>query len=143
MVTHSKDGWDKEVVYCGYSNDERQSHASVVSASSGPHCRNNSRPKLVWVSEGTKLRRRHGAMCNGALEWHQTTMDTRRRHQILLRSCMLMPPSRTRETCLRSNIAPLLAGENVQHIDMLCMRHTIRPYALNSRAYIIYLVYVN
>jgi len=43
----------------------------------------------------------------------------------MFRSCMLMPPSRTRETCLRSNIAPLLASENVQHMDMLCMRHTI------------------
>src|SRR5216683_3016959 len=39
--------------------------------------------------------------------------------------CMLMPPSRTRKRCLRSNIAPLLAGENVQHRDMLCMSHSV------------------
>jgi len=40
------------------------------------------------------------------------------------RSCMLMPPSRTRMTCLRNNIAPRLAGENVQHIDILYMIHS-------------------
>src|SRR2546427_730293 len=57
----------------------------------------------------------------------------RRRHQRVFRSCMLMPPSRTRTTCLRSNIAPRLAGENVQHIDMLCMSHSVCLYAVRSR----------
>jgi hypothetical protein len=50
----------------------------------------------------------------------------------MLRSCILMPPSRTRMTCLRSNIAPLLAGEDVQHRDMLCMSHSVCLDAFNS-----------
>ena len=33
-----------------------------------PHCRNTGRPKLVWVSEGTELCGRNGAMRDGALE---------------------------------------------------------------------------
>jgi hypothetical protein len=49
---------------------------------------------------------------------------------------MLMPPSRTQMTCLRSNIAPFLAGEDAQHIDMLCMGHAIVFYALNDLLYI-------
>ena len=65
------------------------------------------------------------------------SMDPGRRYPRLLRSCMLMPPSRTRKTCLRSNIAPRLAGENVQHVDMLCMSHSACLYALNSTSYII------
>ena len=61
----------------------------------------------------------------------------RRRHQRMLRFCMLMPPSRTRKTCLRSNIAPRLAGENVQHIDMLCISHSVCLYVFNITSYII------
>jgi hypothetical protein len=45
-----------------------------------------------------------------------------------------MPPSRTRTTCLRSNIAPFLAGEDVQHIDMLC----ICLYALYRILYMLF-----
>src|SRR2546427_1282805 len=66
-----------------------------------------------------------------------TAICARRRYRQLFRSCMLMPPSRTRTTCLRSNIAPRLAGENVQHIDMLCMSHSVCLYAFNSTSYIV------
>jgi hypothetical protein len=44
----------------------------------------------------------------------------------------LMPPSRTRETCQRDYIAPLLAGEKLQHIDMLCMSHSAYLYAIHK-----------
>jgi hypothetical protein len=50
---------------------------------------------------------------------------------------MLMPPSRTRETCPRSHIAPILAGENLQHMDMSCMSHSVCLYAIRNIAYII------
>src|SRR5262245_49543066 len=55
----------------------------------------------------------------------------------IVRSCMLMPPSRTRKTCLRSNSPTRLAGENVQHIDMLCMSPSICLYVLDILSYII------
>ena len=61
------------------------------------------------------------AILNLLLQQH----DQKTMINIVVRSCMLMPPSRTRKTCLRSNIAPRLAGENVQHIDMLCMSHSV------------------
>ncbi len=55
----------------------------------------------------------------------------------MLRLRMLMPPSRTRETCPRSNLAPILGGENVQHIDILCMSHSVCGYAIHNTSYII------
>ena len=55
----------------------------------------------------------------------------------MFRSCILMPPSRTRETCQRNNIVPLLVGEKLQHIDMSCMSHSAYPYAIYDLAYLI------
>jgi hypothetical protein len=64
-------------------------------------------------------------------------VDTRAGCPGSLRSCMLMPPSRTRKPCLRSNSAPCLAGETVQHVDMLCMRHSVCLSAVNRTSYMI------
>ena len=57
--------------------------------------------------------------------------------QTMIRLRMLMPPSRTRKTCQRSNSAPRLAGEKLQHVDMLGMSHSAYLYALKDTSYII------
>ena len=85
-------------------------------------------PSWAWLSHGVEGD-------HDTLERRE--MVHRRRHQGLFRSCMLMPPSRTRKTCLRSNSAPRLAGENVQHVDMLGMSHSAYLYALKDTSYII------
>src|SRR5713101_5943411 len=90
---------------------------------------------LPWIPTGTQPA--YGT--TGCLPYISTClMGGRRRHPKLLRSCMLMPPSRTRKRCLRSNIAPLLAGENVQHINMLCMSHSV-CYMLLTAYHILWL----
>src|SRR5713101_4567860 len=73
------------------------------------------RAKQLRLSTRQRVLGRH----RRSLARHQQDhkMDAGCRHLRLLRSCILMPPSRTRKRCLRSNIAPLLAGENVQHIN--------------------------
>src|SRR5262245_34239709 len=63
--------------------------------------------------------------------------------KLIQRSCMLMRPSRTRMTCQRNNIAPRLAGENVQHIDILYIIHSAFLYDINIISYMISLFYVN
>src|SRR5712691_11503024 len=106
MVTYSKDGWNDDVVYCGYSDDEGPRDASVVSARPRPHRRDDCRPELLRVQEGTIHRR-----CDDAVLYHPCpegigAMGLGGRHPGLFRACILMPPSRTHETCLRSHIAP-------------------------------------
>src|SRR5262249_31000507 len=88
------------------------------------------------VSPWSRMSRRDRKSFSPGTARYHTTMGGRCGYRRCIRFCMLMPPSRTRKTCLRSNIAPLLAGEDAQHIDMLCTSHAIYLYALNSLLYI-------
>ena len=91
------------------------------------------RAELLWLPARTL----HPGCDRRGFSEYQTHPEVcvRYRHRKMFRSCMLMPPSRTRMTCLRSNIALLLAGEDIQHIDMLCISHSVCQYALNSVLY--------
>jgi hypothetical protein len=69
-------------------------------------------------------------------------MDFGGRHPGLLRFCILMPPSRTRETCQRSH-TPVLVGENLQ-----AYRHVMQELSYKSYRFVLYniyytLIYVN
>src|SRR3989442_11036294 len=80
-----------------HSHHERPWDASLVPASTGPNSRNTGGYTFVWVPKGTQLRGRYNPMLQSTLQGRHANMDPGRGHQILLRSCMLMPPSRTRE----------------------------------------------
>jgi len=135
MVTDSKDGWNDDVVYCGYAD-----HAWSGSAGA---CQTSLRTRMgseVWTTQFWIQTRTIKPRCGAAdMGNHKDTTPIRARcrYRKLLRFCMLMPPSRTRKTCLRSNSAPRLAGENVQHVDMLGMSHSVCLYALDNTSYII------
>jgi len=57
MVTDSKDGWDIDIVYCGYSDHAGASAAGPLSARPGAHRRDDCRPALLRVQEGPIPRR--------------------------------------------------------------------------------------
>src|SRR5439155_26486231 len=84
MVTDSKDGWNDDVVYCGYSHHERPWDASLVPASTGPNSRNTGGYIFVWVPKGTQLCGRDNPMLQSTLQGRHANMDPGRGHQILL-----------------------------------------------------------
>src|SRR5712691_7774173 len=106
MVTDAKDGWDNEVVYCGDSHDVRPGHAGPVPARLGPHRGDFGRSELLWLPYAAFHRGCHRAMLQCLSPKACAAMDVGGRHPGLFRACILMPPSRTHETCLRSHIAP-------------------------------------
>src|SRR5215813_4705718 len=86
-----------------HSHHARPWDASLVPASTGPSSRNTGGFTFVWVPKGTQLCGRDNPMLQGTLQGRHANMDPGRGHQILLRFCILMPPSRTRATCQRSH----------------------------------------
>ena len=63
-------------------HDARPRHAGALPARARTHRRNPGGPQLLRVPQGTILRRRHRAVPK---RWHQGPLDSRRRHQELLR----------------------------------------------------------
>src|SRR5437870_1986609 len=97
MVTDSKDGWDIDVVYCGYSHDARPGDAGLVPAGPGSYRGDFGRSELLWLPYAAFYRGCHRAMLQCSRTAACATMDFGGRYPGLFRFCMLMPPSRTRE----------------------------------------------
>jgi len=90
MVTYSKEGWDKDVVYCGGAGALWPHCSRGTPDDPGTHLGSWFQYSLVWIQAKPKHLWRHDVHWKTAHRKRQhVPMDHWRRHSQLLGSCIL------------------------------------------------------
>ena len=123
--------WIPDKAPAGHSNPNGPGTANVRAPSLGTCMGSQTVTAHLWLSPRTVLPGCH----RSHLYRHPVSaaICAQTGYREMLRFCMLMPPSRTRETCQRSNIVRLLTGEQAQQINMLRISRFLCAYSMHSK----------